>query len=75
METMPLNIDQPRRVPAGMQKQPCGDLVNAEVLGRHLGVSGRTVLRLAKQGSIPCVRLNRLVRFDVDAVDRALNRR
>ena len=75
MNTKGFDAKCAKRTPAGINAARCGDLVNAEAMGNHLGVSGRTVLRMAKEGSIPCVRINRLVRFDMDDVDRSLNRR
>ena len=52
------------------------DLVDAEEVSRHLGITPRRVLSMARKGSIPCVRLSaKTIRFDIEAVDRALGRR
>ena len=43
---------------------------------RHLGITPRRVLSMARKGSIPCVRISaKTIRFDIEAVDRALGRR
>ena len=56
--------------------QPLSDLVDAEAASRHLGITPRRVLSMARKGSIPCVRISaKTIRFDVEAVDRALGRR
>lgn len=48
-------------------------LVTAKDLSRRLAVSQKTIFRLAENGEIPSVRIGRRsVRFDLDAVARAL---
>lgn len=60
----------------GESHQPLSDLVDAEVVSRHLGITPRRVLSMARKGSIPCVRISaKTIRFDIEAVDRALGRR
>ncbi len=60
----------------GEPYQPLSDLVDAEAVSRHLGITPRRVLSMARKGSIPCVRISaKTIRFDVEAVDRALGRR
>jgi excisionase family DNA binding protein len=48
------------------------ELVDARALARSLGVSPYTVLDLARRGKIPSVRVGRQVRFEAEAVRRAL---
>lgn len=67
--TNTVNSDGTVRIP------PCSDLVNADAIGKHLGVSARTALRMARDGEIPSIRLGRFVRFDIEAVDESLKRR
>jgi excisionase family DNA binding protein len=51
-------------------------LLTAEELAEVLGVNRDTVLRLARAGTIPCIRMTaRLVRFDKDKVLAALNQK
>ena len=60
----------------GGSSQSLSDLVDAEEVSRHLGITPRRVLSMARKGSIPCVRLSaKTIRFDIEAVDRALGRR
>ncbi|HXF72754.1 MAG TPA: helix-turn-helix domain-containing protein [Actinomycetota bacterium] len=47
-------------------------LARPEELARLLAVSKRQVLRLAKDGRLPSVRVGHLVRFDVEEVLRHL---
>lgn len=57
----------------GGSSQSLSDLVDAEEVSRHLGITPRRVLSMARKGSIPCVRLSaKTIRFDIEAVDRAL---
>ena len=68
-------INDLRRDPSA-QVGPCPDLVNARTLASHLGITDKSVLRMAREGRIPSVRFSkRVIRFDVNAVDRALERR
>lgn len=49
------------------------DLVPASVIAERWGVSLQTVNHWVRQGRIPCLRPTRkVIRFDVDAVDAAL---
>ena len=60
----------------GGSSQSLSDLVDAEEVSRHLGITPRRVLSMARKGAIPCVRLSaKTIRFDIEAVDRALGRR
>ena len=60
----------------GGSSQSLSDLVDAEEVSRHLGITPRRVLSMARKGSIACVRLSaKTIRFDIEAVDRALGRR
>ena len=60
----------------GGSSQSLSDLVDAEEVSRHLGITPRRVLSMARKGSIPCVRLSaKTIRYDIEAVDRALGRR
>ena len=60
----------------GESRQPLSDLVDADAVSRHLGITPRRVLSMARKGSIPCVRISaKTIRFDIEAVDRALGRR
>ena len=48
-------------------------LVNADVIGKRYGISGRYVLKLASEGKIPSLKIGRkCVRFDPNAVAKAL---
>lgn len=42
----------------GGSSQSLSDLVDAEEVSRHLGITPRRVLSMARKGSIPCVRLS-----------------
>jgi hypothetical protein len=44
--------------------------LNSEEAAQALGISPRTLWTLTKQGIIPCIRLNRLVRYAVDALQQ-----
>ena len=44
-------------------------LVKANIVARCLDVSEARVYEMAKLGIIPCVRLGRLVRFRMDAIE------
>lgn len=68
-------IEQLTRHATGQERPSCGDLVNSDRIAVHLGISSRTAQRMARDGIIPCVHVGRCVRFDIDDVDRALNRR
>lgn len=47
--------------------------VNADAIGEEYDISGRYVLKLAAEGTIPCLRLGKkCVRFDPEAVAKAL---
>jgi excisionase family DNA binding protein len=47
-------------------------LVDAKEVARHLGVSAQHVYELANENQIPCFRVGRLVRFDIEKVFEAL---
>ena len=47
-------------------------LMSAEEVAEYLGVAKLTVLRWAKKGVIPCVRIQREVKFDPGNVARWL---
>jgi excisionase family DNA binding protein len=48
-------------------------LVTAGEIGKGLGVSRYTVLKWAREGRVPAVRVNRrVVRFEAGEVERAL---
>lgn len=47
-------------------------LVRIDEIAKRLGVSVRTVRRLTAAGRIPAVRVGRQLRYDLDAVLRAL---
>jgi excisionase family DNA binding protein len=49
-------------------------LVGAAELARQLNVSPSRMYDLARRGLLPCVRLGRSVRFDVEAVEDFLTR-
>jgi excisionase family DNA binding protein len=48
------------------------NLTTARSVAQALGVSIDLVYDLAARGEIPCVRLGRLVRFDLEAVRKAV---
>lgn len=43
--------------------------VKAEVVAEHLGVSKKTVYKLAREGKIPSYRIGRMVRFSLEDID------
>jgi len=45
---------------------------DARATAAYFGLHPRTVLRLARRGEIPVLRVGRYVRFDVQAVEAAL---
>ena len=45
-------------------------LIDARELGRMLSMRPNTLLRLAWQGRLPCVRIGGCVRFDADEIAR-----
>ena len=49
-------------------------LVNAETIAARYGVTGRYILQLASEGSVPCLRIGRrkCIRFSPKAVARAI---
>lgn len=49
--------------------------VNAEAIAEMWGMSVESVRRGARLGTLPSVKVGRLVRFDPEAVERALMRR
>lgn len=50
-------------------------LVDAKALARRFGVSVDTVRAWTRQRRIPCLRINRgVVRYSIDAVERAIER-
>ena len=49
-------------------------LLNAEALAEYLGCSVRLVRRLDRRGVLPRVEVGRLVRYDAEAVLKALQR-
>lgn len=57
--------------PAGT---PAAPLVRAEVIAKALDVNKRTVCLWAQKGTIPCVRIGGVVRFDLEAVLKATRR-
>jgi excisionase family DNA binding protein len=50
------------------------ELQTADELAPSLKVSARMLQRLAQRGEIPCYRIGRLLRFDPEAVRRALQK-
>lgn len=51
----------------GGSSRSLSDLVDAEEVSRHLGITPRRVLSMARKGSIPCVRLSaKTIRFDIE---------
>jgi len=49
-------------------------LVKAAQVAKGYDVTSRYILQLAAEGKIPCLRLGKkCIRFDVDAVSKALN--
>jgi excisionase family DNA binding protein len=51
-------------------------MLNARQLGEKLGLSTWTVLEMARDGRLPCIRLGyRTVRFDLAEVERVLRER
>lgn len=64
---------KPRPSAAVPDPEPATHLLTAEQLAEFLQVTRRTVLRLAAREEIPSIRIgNRLLRFERDAVLRAL---
>ena len=47
-------------------------LVAADAVARFLSISTATVYRLAQAGAIPCVRVGKLIRFDLPEVEQHL---
>ena len=47
-------------------------LVGAEVVARHYAVSPSTVSRWAASGAVPCIRIGRTIRFDLEQVRETL---
>ncbi len=45
-----------------------GKLVRASVIAKRYDVTERSVFNWAEQGMIPCVRIGKTVRFDLNAV-------
>jgi hypothetical protein len=50
------------------------ELVDANEIARRFDLKANAVMRLARDGKIPAVKINRLVRFDVSAVRSALEK-
>jgi hypothetical protein len=50
------------------------ELVDANEIAKRFGLKAARVLSLARDGAIPAVKINRLVRFDVSAVRLALDK-
>ena len=48
------------------------ELVDANEIAKRFGLKANAVMRLARDGALPAVKINRLVRFDVAAVRAAL---
>lgn len=58
------------------ESKPLASLVDAKFIGTMLKLHEGTVRRLARDGVIPCVRINhKVVRFDPEAVMAALRSR
>jgi hypothetical protein len=51
------------------------ELVDANEIAKRFDLKANAVMRLARDGAIPTVKINRLVRFDVSAVRAALEKR
>lgn len=51
---------------------PANDLVTADELAEFLHLSTGFIYKLARQKRIPSIRIGRSVRFDINAVERAL---
>ena len=49
-------------------------LVDANEIAKRFDLKANAVMRLARDGDIPAVKINRLVRFDVGAVRSALEK-
>ena len=47
-------------------------MMTASDVARHVGVNVRTVYRRVQDGSIPCYRIGRLIRFKQEEVEEAL---
>ena len=56
----------------GRSRLPRRRLVTAEEVARYFCVSTDSIYRMAREAQIPCVRIGRLVRFDLDVVEAAL---
>lgn len=50
-------------------------LRKAEYISKLISAHPNTVRRYAREGKVPCFRINGLVRFDEDAVIKALKQR
>lgn len=50
------------------------ELVDANEIAKRFDLKANAVMRLARYGKIPAVKINRLVRFDVAAVRSALEK-
>lgn len=64
-----MNRHQRRAERAGRDPQ---DLASKKEFAQHLGVSERTVDRMIAAGQIPAYRVGRLVRLDLNDVDRVV---
>jgi len=57
----------------GAERERDRGLVDAQAVAVRLGVPVTWVRDQARSGALPCVRLGRYVRFDLDDVDRWLS--
>jgi excisionase family DNA binding protein len=49
-------------------------LLTPEEVAEMLQIARKTVVVMAREGRIPCIRIGRFVRFDPAAIDRWLDR-
>lgn len=50
-------------------------LLKPEEVAKKLGFSKKTILVMAREDRIPCIRIGRFIRFDAAEIDRWLDRR
>jgi excisionase family DNA binding protein len=78
-ELPPVQVEEPERevlqpnAQATSQPPVKHGLVSAQTLSDILGVPRSSIWRLAREGTIPCIRIGRSLRFDREAVMKALN--